>query len=70
MKGFAEAHRHKHGFKGFVYDTLKEQDETIKEQDERIKALEEASNSSDTPAEETPSDNNTDTPADDTQSEP
>ena len=51
MKGFAEAHRHKHGFKGFVYDTLKEQDE-------RIKALEEASKSSDTeetPSEETPS---------------
>lgn len=64
MKGFAEAHRHEHGFNGFVYDTLKEQDE-------RIKALEEASNSSDTPTEETPSDNNSsDTPADDTQSEP
>lgn len=52
MKGFAEAHRHKHGFNGFVYDTLKEQDEKIKEQDERIQALEEASNSSDTPTEE------------------
>ena len=58
MKGFAEAHRHKHGFNGFVYDTLKEQDEKIKEYEERIKALEEASKSSDTeetPSEETPS---------------
>ena len=52
MKGFAEAHRHKHGFNGFVYDTLKEQDEKIKEYEERITALEEASNSSDTPTEE------------------
>ena len=52
MKGFAEAHRHKHGFNGFVYDALKEQDEKIKEYEERIKALEEASNSSDTPTEE------------------